>query len=371
MKVMHLGQAIGGLGVYIRNVCLYSSDEISFFIVRGKKDKSAQFFNSKGARIREFEINLYRSINFFYDFLAFFQTLRIVLKEKPNLIHAHSAKGGILGRSVGFFTRTPVLYTPHAFSFMSFQRPRQKKAFLLIERFTKFDAYLLACSNSELQIGKNVVNYNIARALLWSNSIPRSSQFSHDSNAENRIEKYVCTVGRPSYQKNTLFLIEVVADIVKRIPDFKLKIIGVGYYSPYNTAVKNCIAKLELGRNVELIEWLPHEVVQNYLRNTLFYITVSLYEGLPLSVLECMAEKKAILASKVPGNIDCVEDSQNGFLINLEDKAMFVQKTCLLWESPDLRLRLGKASQEMFIKKFELRNTMGDLEQIYKTFAKS
>lgn len=46
------------------------------------------------------------------------QTVRIIKKEKPDVIHCHSAKGGMIGRIVGFVTNTPVFYTPHAFSFL-------------------------------------------------------------------------------------------------------------------------------------------------------------------------------------------------------------------------------------------------------------
>lgn len=53
------------------------------------------------------------------------QTVRIIKKEKPDVIHCHSAKGGMIGRIVGFVTNTPVFYTPHAFHF-SLQNRRKR-----------------------------------------------------------------------------------------------------------------------------------------------------------------------------------------------------------------------------------------------------
>ena len=88
------------------------------------------------------------------------------------MLHCHSAKGGVVGRIAGFLTHTKTLYTPHAFSFLSTQSTLKKKIYLLIERTTKLDAWLLACSESERMMGVKIVHYHKDKALVWSNAVP-------------------------------------------------------------------------------------------------------------------------------------------------------------------------------------------------------
>ncbi len=100
------------------------------------------------------------------------QTVRIIKKERPDLIHCHSAKGGIVGRAAGFLTHTRTFYTPHAFSFLSAQSVVKRNIFLFIECITKFNARLLACSESEKIMGVNMVHYKKDRAFVWNNAVP-------------------------------------------------------------------------------------------------------------------------------------------------------------------------------------------------------
>ena len=126
MKVLHVGQMIGGLGVYIRNTVTYISDEFEFVIVHGETDNSKPVMKN-GKEVKEYTISLYRKLNPLKDLKGLIQVIRIIQKEKPDIIHCHSAKGGFIGRMAGFLTRTKTFYTPHAFSFLSTQNKIKKQ----------------------------------------------------------------------------------------------------------------------------------------------------------------------------------------------------------------------------------------------------
>lgn len=117
MKILHVGQMIGGLDVYIRNSIVYNNSGNEYVIAHGDKDNSKPVLKD-GKTVKEYVIPLYRSLNLINDLKALSQVVRIIRSEKPDLIHCHSAKGGVIGRTVGWLTRTKTLYTPHAFSFL-------------------------------------------------------------------------------------------------------------------------------------------------------------------------------------------------------------------------------------------------------------
>lgn len=171
MKILHLGQIIGGLDIYIRNSIIYAEGDYEYILVHGNKDNNKPI-EKNGKKIKEYGISLYRSLNPWNDLKAIVQAVTIIRKEHPDLVHCHSAKGGVVGRIAGFLTHTKTFYTPHAFSFLSTQSELKRKIYLFIERTTKLDAWLLACSESERIMGINIVRYNKTKALVWNNAVP-------------------------------------------------------------------------------------------------------------------------------------------------------------------------------------------------------
>lgn len=110
---------------------------------------------------------------------------------------------------------------------------------------------------------------------------------------------------------------EVVKDVHILHPEVKFALLGVGYYSPELDRMKVKIAEYGLEEVISLFPWLDHKETLEYVNNSLFYLTVARYEGLPLAVIEAMSLGKAIVASDVAGNKDCVKDGYNGRLIPL------------------------------------------------------
>ena len=178
MKILHIGQMIGGLDVYIRNSITYSKDDFEYVIVHGVDDKSRPVLKNN-CEVREYLIPLHRDLNVVDDWKAIFEAIRIVKREHPDVIHCHSAKGGVVGRIAGFLTGTKTFYTPHAFSFLSSNSMLRQRAYILIERMVKLNSYLLACSDSEREIGIKEVHYKKDHALVWNNAVPDAATLIH------------------------------------------------------------------------------------------------------------------------------------------------------------------------------------------------
>lgn len=175
---------------------------------------------------------------------------------------------------------------------------------------------------------------------------------------------YVCYIGRPSYQKNTFFLVDVVKGVHEVCPDLKFILLGVGYYSPDLERLKGMIREYGLDDVIELLPWLSHEETLAYVRGALFYLTVSRYEGLPLAVIEAMSLGKAIIASDVLGNKDCVRNGYNGYLLPLEEK-VFIDKVIELSKDEQKRKLFADNSRKLFLSDFYIVNRIKYLEDIY------
>lgn len=170
MKVLHIGQLIGGLDVYIRNSISYASGNIEYVVMHGEDDKSIPIY-SNGKEVREYLTTLQRDLSVTKDLKALWQAVEIIRKEKPDVIHCHSAKGGIIGRIAGFITRTPTLYTPHGFSFLSSPSKKKQWVYKTLERFARLNSFMLACGESEQQLGISEIGYSEEKALCWHNCV--------------------------------------------------------------------------------------------------------------------------------------------------------------------------------------------------------
>lgn len=364
MKILHIGQMIGGLDVYIRNSIVYNNNGNEYVIVHGDKDGSKPVVKDSKA-VREYGISLYRSLNPVNDLGALLQTVRIICKEKPDIIHCHSAKGGVIGRTAGWLTRTRTLYTPHAFSFLCSPSALKRSVYLFIERITRFGAYVLACSSSEQKMAVKCVKYKPEHALLWHNSVPDASL--EKGGRVSVSEPYACYIGRPCYQKNTLFLLDVIKTLNDRGYNLKFLLLGVGYHSPELEAMKAKIGRLGLDKSITLIPWLSHADCQEYVRGSLFYVTTSLYEGLPLSVIEAMSNGKAVIASDVVGNRDCVEDGANGWLLPL-DASVFADRIIRLTADTKQLKTMGEKARQLFLDRFFIGKQIDRLQYLYEYF---
>ena len=96
----------------------------------------------------------------------------------------------------------------------------------------------------------------------------------------------------------------------------------------------------------------------------ILYFMTSLYEGLPISVIEAMSLGKAIVASDVLGNKDCVKDGYNGYLLPLKEE-VFVEKMNDLIENDEKRKEMEKNSRSYFESDFFIDNRIKALEDLY------
>lgn len=362
MKILHIGQMIGGLDIYIRNSIIYNKVESNEYVIVCGRDDKHQPVVRNGIAVREYPISLFRSLNPVNDLKALVQAVRIIRKEKPDVIHCHSAKGGIIGRTAGWITGVKTFYTPHAFSFLCTPSKLKRWVFLMIERLTRFRTYVLACSESEQEMAMRDVGYDKQHALVWHNAVPDASL--EQGKAVDISEPYACYIGRPCYQKNPLFLLDVIKRVKDKGCQLKFILLGVGYHSPELEAMKAKMKELDLEDTIRLEPWISHADCQAFVRKSLFYISTALYEGLPLAVIEAMANGKAIIASDVVGNKDCVRDGENGYLLPLDAEA-YAEKIIQLVNDEELRMKMEKNSRDLFLREFFIENRISYLQNQY------
>lgn len=368
IKVAHILNSVGGVDVSLRLILKnIDSEKFENIVIHGKNDTSKGFENKDGDKIAAYKLDIIRNINFFKDISALYQGYKVIKKEKPNIIHAHSAKGGVLGRVLGIFLNIPVFYTPQAFSYLSTQNTIKQKIYLLIEKALKNkNNYILASSKSEMNRAIQEVKYPKSNVLLFNNCINPIQINQIEETKYYFPQNFICTIGRPCYQKNIEFMVDVFEEVVKST-DCHLVIMGVGLHSDHLQSVKNKISSKKLHTKITLIDWIDRDNALNILNKSKLYISTARYEGLPFSIIEAMALKKALVVSDCDGNRDLVEDNRNGFIIKNEDKDLFKEKIIELLKNNNKREIFEQESYNLYQSNFNIEKNIIKLEEIYST----
>ncbi|APY11004.1 glycosyltransferase family 1 protein [Seonamhaeicola sp. S2-3] len=367
IKVAHILNSVGGVDVSLRLI-LENIDSSKFdsIVIHGINDTKSLFFDDKGNIVKDYKLPIKRNISLINDFKAIFKALKIIKIEQPDIIHAHSAKGGIISKVITSFLKIPVLHTPQAYSFLSTNNIFKRKIFLGIEKlFVGPNNKILASSASEQNRAINEVGYPKQRALLFNNSINPINKVKELSIEKSWPENYICSVGRPSYQKNIELMLDVLFEIKKTINNIHLVLMGVGYHSPNLKSVKNKINDSGLKENVTLLKWTSRDDIFNIIKNSKLYLTTARYEGLPYSVIESLALGKAIVATDADGNRDLVKDGFNGYLIFNEDVKEIANSVVKIVKSKSLNQKFSENSLELFKQKFDITKNITLLENIY------
>lgn len=367
-KIIHILHSVGGVDVSLRHI-LNNIDDVSFenIVIHSDNDTEKEFLSLSKNKIKEYKLSIYRNISPLNDVKAIFATRKILKKEKPDLIHAHSAKGGVISRLAAVGLNIKVLHTPQAYSYLSTSNFLKRIIYLLIERLlAKLNSTLVASSLSEQSRGIKEVKYKKENALLFNNSI-------NDIKVENKLtikktwpSNYICTVGRPSYQKNLEMMVRVISKIKEKDSEIHLVIMGVGYYSPELENVKRLINSLGLKSNITLLEWTTQKNIFTIIEKSQAYITTARYEGLPYSVIESMAIGKPIIATNADGNRDLVVHNENGYLLDFNQINEMAKLTYEILKNKLLNKKFSEKSRKLFLENFNITSNIKNLETLYK-----
>lgn len=161
------------------------------------------------------------------------------------------------------------------------------------------------------------------------------------------------TVGRITFQKNPQLFNQIAQHFQG---DDRVKFLWIGDGELRHEIQEN--------DQVQVTGWVTPDEVQNYLKQVDVYISTSLWEGLPLSVLEAMALGKPLLLSDCVGNVDTVEQGVNGFLYHDSQQAIEKIKHFLTLSKKSMLL-LERASYELAKTNFSLVSLRNSYKDIY------
>lgn len=296
---------------------------------------------------------------------------RFIADEGVQLIHAHGTRAGSNVLWAAKKLKIPLIYTVHGWSFHQGQNAVVKKLRILGERYITQNATVnISVSESNRQTGVECIPS--FKSVVINNGIDGHKFNPNGSFKDVRAELGIAPekvlilfLARFTFQKQPLALLEAFKTASQHNPNLHLLMVGDG---EQKEKAELYIASENLSNKVTLVTF--RQDVADILHCADIYVLPSLWEGLPIGLLEAMAMGKAIIASDVDGTREVMQDGVNGWVINTETLVAGVANALeKLGEDEELRQKLGREAQRMIASRFDVKKMTTEIESVYRRLA--
>jgi glycosyltransferase involved in cell wall biosynthesis len=177
---------------------------------------------------------------------------------------------------------------------------------------------------------------------------------------------HILYLGQLYAPKGVHYLLEAIGLIAKEFPNIKLYIVGdpiLDEYMGYKEKLVHIVQRYKLTNTVVFTGWRTDALEILSLMDILVH--PSLKEGFGRAVLEAMALGKPVVASKVGGLREIIEDGENGFLVEPGNSMEIAEKLSILLKDKELRTKFGKSAREKVFSEYLIQDKILRLEQIW------
>lgn len=238
--------------------------------------------------------------------------ISICKSEQIDIIHSHHRFTTFISYFVSKFCKIELVHTEHnVFPDKNWINIRGKNI-IAVSNMVKNSLISHNVNEDYIQVIYNGINTEISN-LNRENSVLK----------EFDLEKTYVNIGviaRYSKQKGQIFLLEAIRELINQGYKFNLLLIGEG---EERSNLEKYISENDLSKRVKLTG--NREDIANIINELDFFVLPSVYEGLPVSILEIMSQGKIIIATDVGGNKEVISDGQNGYLIKSGDTKMLIE----------------------------------------------
>jgi glycosyltransferase involved in cell wall biosynthesis len=311
---------------------------------------------------------LVREINPLKDIRALKMLTSILKKERPDIVHTHSSKAGILGRKAAKKAKIGcIIHTVHGYGFNYFKNKLIRGFAIFTERnAARITDKLIFVSRDDMKIAKELKLGRNEKYLLIRSGVDfnlfqdighRKSTVRKNLNLPlNR--KIIINVAPFKKQKNIPLFLDIIKELRKDFEDILGIVIGDGNLrSKYETYIKSN----HLVENILLLGF--KENPRDFVYASDIFLSTSLWEGLPRSVLESLLLGIPVIAPNIGGINEVVIDGKNGFLYDNKENAL--KKIEILIKDEKYRQKLSKNAKKSISSEFSLETMLNNLENLY------
>jgi len=295
--------------------------------------------------------------------------------ERPNIVHTHSSKTGILGRLAAKAAKVPtIVHTVHGYAFPGESRQAIKAIFKFLERKAgQVTNRMIVLNDTDKAIARDLLGVPESRLTLLPNGVDvdayapasperraalRAGEFGvHDAD-----HVIVGMIGRLWLQKNPQCFVRAAIRVTALRPNVSFFMIGDG---EFRAELEAAIQASGDAQRIRILGWRGD--VPELLKALDLMVLPSRWEGMPLAILEAMSSAVPVVASDIPGNHHLVEDGSDGRLFPLDDDEALAAALIELVDDPGRRARFSAQARAKVLARYTLSARMDKITAIYES----
>jgi glycosyltransferase involved in cell wall biosynthesis len=321
--------------------------------------------------------SLVRPVHPLKDLLALRELSALFRATRPDIVHTHSGKAGVLGRLAAARAGVPIIiHTSHGPSFGSFQGRLANLLFGAAERHaarvtTHFavvanamrDRYLAAGIGRPEQYTRVFSGFPLAPFLSAGNSPELRKRYglAPDDFVVGKIARLFKLKGHDD-------LLTVAPELVARMPRIKFLLVGDG---EWRGRFESRVSELGLESHFVFTGLVPPEAVPPLVGMIDVLVHLSLREGLPRALPQALAAARPVVAYDCDGAKEVCIDNETGFLVRPGDLPALQSRLLQLAQDALLRERLGRCGQQFVRERFGVQRMVDDLHGLYCRLTKN
>lgn len=338
---------LGGVTKYLLEIVTHLPKDYEPFFIMSSAGYFSEELKNLGLEKNIFFVPMTNSIiNIPLHIKSNLQTIKIINKIKPDIIHCNSTTGGIVGRICGALTFKPVIFTAHGWAFTDGISKSKKLFYMCLETFlAAFTQRIICVSEYDRQLALKVMPFFRNKLVTIHNGISdvddkyKKKDFSTD-------KLKVVMISRFCPQKDPYTLINAVSELNNEKLNIELDLYGYGEeLQKVLDLIKSCNC-----RNIKYCGEISD--VTPILKNYDIYALISNWEGLPIGMIEAMRAGLPVLVSDVGGCKEMVDN--NGFCISRGNKENLKKKLEYLYSNKAKLSLLAQNSKNLFNNNFNV-----------------
>jgi glycosyltransferase involved in cell wall biosynthesis len=324
-----------------------------------------------GFRIIEIP-ELRRSIYPLMDWVSYRRLIETFRELRPDIVHTHSSKAGIIGRYAAAKAGLPAVHTIHGASFHRGQSALAFNVYCQLERWAarKTDVFLSVCDSLTDQYVEAGIAPRDRFTTVYSGM--DVDPFLNPSRSRDEVREQlglqpdqiaVAKVARLFHLKGHKFLIEAARTVIDRCPNVRFVLIGDGIL---REQFEQRISELGLSEHFILTGLVPPEQIPELVNAAEIVVHTSEWEGLARVLPQALISGKPVVSYDVDGAREVVIPGETGYLLPVEEITGLADAICELAESPELRIRLGENGRARFTDVFRHQTMTAQIRDVYQ-----
>jgi len=316
--------------------------------------------------------NLIREVRPIRDYRCYRDLRHLIRKWKPDVVHTHSSKAGILGRiAANKENVSRIVHTIHGLAFHPYQAKWRNAMYVAAERYAAKQCNAIVCVADAMRdqalaagIGGRDQYITVYSGMEterylnppWSREDVRRELAIHEND-------FVCgTIARLTELKGHDDLLDALGPLLCENANLKLLWVGDGWW---RDRLMNRVREMGLTNRVLSTGLVPSEHIPKYLQAMDVLIHPSYREGLPRTVVQGLLSERPVIAYDVDGTREVCIDGVTGRLIEPGDLRALHDAVVELMRDSSKRAEMASIGREMCSKRFDAKQMVTNLEHVY------